>query len=156
MNPGSRASQNKSWKTCRKSFAHTSLIWRELRFWFRSAATTPEMLNKSGPARNGKIVFPVSLTSGFCQDLTTAFSAATLKVALRRCMRSQKVSAPYRATNRTDDTRISNPRSTSNLSEITIEFFPLLCQNEITMGNEYCQVDATNGRIERQKLGNLP
>src|SRR5215475_10874371 len=73
MNPGSKASQNKSRKTCRKSFAHVVSFWRELRFWFRSAAITPAMLNKSGPARHGKIVFPVSLTSGFCQDLTTGF-----------------------------------------------------------------------------------
>src|SRR5262249_37787912 len=98
-------------------------FWRELRFSFRSAAITLEIFNKSGPCSPWEKCLPCITYFGLLPGPYERFSRRRNPRPLRRCMRSaesQHTVSGHESNRRHED---SNPCSTSNLSEITIEFF---------------------------------
>src|SRR5215831_9500585 len=105
-------------------------FWHELRFWFRSAAITLEMLNKSGPRSPWENCLPCITYFGLLPGPYERLSRRrNPRPRFGAACDQQKVSAPYRATNRTDDTRIVIlvarlicQKSQSNFSTLPLQF----------------------------------
>src|SRR5262249_34996608 len=101
------------------------------------------------PVRHRRIFFPVSLTSGFCQDLMSGFLGGETQgraSALHAISRKSAHRIGRRIEQTTRGLAILVARLICQKSQSNFSTLPLLCQNEITRRNEYCQV----GRNEWQ------